>query len=109
MPGAASDAEPTALFKQHTPFGKSNMAANVESVIVAVDVIRSGQEVASHHVVAVINHIGMHMFTALAQAAMDEQWIEVANLGSGKKAKLFLKAGHNWMSFGNLCLNVVLV
>ena len=35
------------------------------------------------------------MFTALAQAAMDEQWIEVPNLDTGKEAKLFLKAGPN--------------
>lgn len=74
---------------------------------VAEEVIPFGQEVASHHVVAAINHIGM--FTALVQAAMDEQWIEVPNLGTGKKAKLFLKVGLNWMSFENLCLNVVLL
>lgn len=71
------------------------------------EVIRFGQEVASLHVVAAINHIGM--FTALAPAAMDEQWIEVPNLGTGKKAKLFLKAGPNWMSFENLSLDVVLL
>lgn len=74
---------------------------------VAEEVIRFGQEVASHRAVAVINHIGM--FTALAQAAKDEQWIEVPNLGTGKKAKLFPKVGPNWMSFGSLCLDVVLL
>jgi len=73
----------------------------------AEEVIRFGQEVASHRAVAAINHIGM--FTALAQAAMDEQWIEVPNLGTGKKAKLFPKVAPNWMSFGNVCLDVVLL
>ena len=74
---------------------------------VAEEVIRFGQEVPSHHVVAVINHIGM--FTALAQAAMDEQWIEIPNLDTGKKAKLFLKASPDCMSFGNLCLDGALL
>ena len=60
---------------------------------VAEEVIQFGQEVASHRAVAAINHIGM--FIALAQAAMDEQWTEVPNLGTGKKAKLFPKAGPN--------------
>ena len=49
---------------------------------VAEEVIRFGQEVASHHVVAMINHISM--FTALAQAAMDEQRIVVPNRGAGQ-------------------------
>ena len=63
----------------------------------AVKVIRLGLEVASHLAVAVISHIGM--FIALVQAAMDEQWIEVPNLGIGKKVKLFQKLVLNWMSF----------
>ena len=74
---------------------------------VVVEVIRFGQKVASHCAVAAINHIGM--FTVLAQAAMDEQWIEVPNLSTGKKAKLFSKVSPNWMSFGNLCLDVLLL
>ena len=57
---------------------------------VVVEVVRFGQKVASHCAVAAINHIGM--FTVLAQAAMDEQWIEVPNLSTGKKAKLFQKS-----------------
>lgn len=46
------------------------------------------------------------MFTALVQAAMDEQWIEVPNLGTEKKTKLFPKLGPYWMSFANLYLDV---
>ena len=71
----------------------------------AVKVIRFGLEVASHRAVAVISHIGM--FIALVQAAMDEQWIEVPNLGTGKKVKLFQKLVLHWMSFVNLYHDVV--
>ena len=72
---------------------------------VAVKVIRFGLEVASHLAVAVISHIGM--FIALVQAAMDEQWIEVPNLGIEKKVKLFQKLVLDWMSFMNLYHDVV--
>ena len=46
------------------------------------------------------------IFTALVEAAMDKQWLEVPNLGTGKKTKLFPKLGPYWMSFANLYLDV---
>lgn len=71
---------------------------------IAKKVIRFGQNVALHRAPAVMIHTVM--FTALVQAAMDEQWIEVPNLGTEKKTKLFPKLGPYWMSFTNLYLDV---
>ena len=71
---------------------------------IAKKVIRFGQNIALHRAPAVMIHTVM--FTALVQAAMDEQLIEVPNLGTEKKTKLFPKLGPYWMSFANLYLDV---
>jgi len=44
--GAGSNVEPTVLFKQHTPFRKSNMAANVENSR-KTDLIRARSSITS--------------------------------------------------------------